>query len=291
MRKLALHEKGGIISEKSGDFCTIRVRVPAGIVTPEQMTGICRIALLYNAGIHLTTRQTVEITHVRLKDIEDLVEELEANGTPLGAEKTEVVNVTACPGTDRCRLAQIDSISLALALDEKFFGRDMPVKSRIAVSSCPNSCVSERMNEIGITGVVRPYRLPGTCSGCGTCGHYCRENAIRIVNGTLVLDEGKCVHCGMCIDTCPFHIIKSDPPAYHITVGGKRGRHPKLGRYFVTVKSPETVVDCVDKILNWIYRRAWSDSLLPDQLDDIGFDTFRKEVVGSLPTEEIITGY
>lgn len=291
MRKIALHEKGGIIQEMDGELFTVRIRIPAGIISNKQMSGICKIADKFKAGIHLTTRQTAELIHVKYEDIEKIVNALEKNGTPLGAEKSEIVNVTACPGIERCKYAQMDSISLALALDKKHFGRDMPIKARIAISACPNSCMSEKLNEIGITGVVKPYRIPGTCTGCGTCTHYCRENAIVIRNGVINLDENRCVHCGMCIACCPFHIIKSDPPAYHITVGGKRGRHPKIGKYFVTVKSPETVDLCIEKIIYWIYRRAWGDSLLPDQLDDIGFDKFREDVVGSLPEEEIITGY
>ena len=47
----------------------------------------------------------------------------------------------------------------------------------------------------------------------------------------------------------------------------------------------------VDKVINWIYRRAWGDSLLPDQLDDLNFDKFRDDVVSSLPQDDIIIGY
>jgi len=291
MRKFALHEKGGIIQEMDGILCTIRIRIPAGIITNEQMSGICKIAKKFNAGIHLTTRQTAELIHVKPTDLEKIVRALDKNGTPLGAEKSEIVNVTACPGIERCKYAQMDSIALALALDKKHFGRDMPVKARIAISACPNSCVSEKLNEIGITGVVKPYRIPGTCTGCGTCTHYCKENAIVIRNGVIDLDENACVHCGMCIACCPFHVIKSEPPAYHITVGGKRGRHPKIGKHLVTVKSPETVDLCIEKIVQWIYRKAWGDKLLPDQLDDIGFEKVRDDIVKSLPEEEIIAGY
>jgi dissimilatory sulfite reductase (desulfoviridin) alpha/beta subunit len=144
----------------------------------------------------------------------------------------------------------IDSISLAKTLDEKYFGKEMPVKFRIAVASCPNSCVSERLNEVGITGVVKPYRIPGTCTGCGTCVEYCKERAIAIKNGQIQMDNDRCVHCGMCIHSCPFHIIKADPPAYHITIGGRRGRHPRIGYHLVTVKTPETVVTIIDRSSN-----------------------------------------
>ncbi|MCZ2416903.1 MAG: 4Fe-4S binding protein [Burkholderiales bacterium] len=291
MRKIPLHEKGGIINEFGGDFCTVRLRIPAGLITVDQMEGIVEIARRYNTELHLTTRQTMELVHVSPTSLESLARDLEANGTPIGAEKSEIVNITACPGTDRCRFAMIDSISLARTLDEKFFGKEMPVKFRIAISSCPNSCVSERLNEIGITGVVRPYRVPGTCTGCGTCVKYCRENAIAIKNGQIRMNNDLCVHCGMCIQSCPFHIIKADPAAYHITIGGKRGRHPRVGYHVVTVKTPETVIKVVEKVVKWVYRKAWSDSLLPDQLGILDFESFKKELIADLDEDEIITGY
>lgn len=291
MRKIPLHEKGGIINEFGGDFCTVRLRIPAGLITVDQMEGIVEIARRYNTELHLTTRQTMELVHVSPTSLESLARDLEANGTPIGAEKSEIVNITACPGTDRCRFAMIDSISLARTLDEKFFGKEMPVKFRIAISSCSNSCVSERLNEIGITGVVRPYRVPGTCTGCGTCVKYCRENAIAIKNGQIRMNNDLCVHCGMCIQSCPFHIIKADPAAYHITIGGKRGRHPRVGYHIVTVKTPETVIKVVEKVVKWVYRKAWSDSLLPDQLGILDFESFKKELIADLDEDEIITGY
>ena len=291
MRKIPLHEKGGIINEFGGDFCTVRLRIPAGLITVDQMEGIVEIVRRYNTELHLTTRQTMELVHVSPGSLESLAKDLEANGTPIGAEKSEIVNITACPGSDRCRFAMIDSISLARTLDEKFFGKEMPVKFRIAISSCPNSCVSERLNEIGITGVVRPYRVPGTCTGCGTCVKYCRENAIAIKNGQIRMNNDLCVHCGMCIQSCPFHIIKADPAAYHITIGGKRGRHPRVGYHVVTVKTPETVIKVVEKVVKWVYRKAWSDSLLPDQLGILDFESFKKELIADLDEDEIITGY
>ncbi|MBN1166341.1 MAG: 4Fe-4S binding protein, partial [Methanospirillaceae archaeon] len=273
MRRIPLLEKGGIITEKNSDFCTIRLRIPAGVITPEQLQGIAKIAKQYGGGsVHLTTRQTIEISHINPEQLEKIVERLVKNGTPLGSEKNEVVNITACPGTERCRLAQIETISLARELDSIYAGKEMPVKVRIAISGCSNSCSSERLNEIGITGLVKPFREPGLCTGCGTCVQYCREKAIRVVSGKIVLNEEKCVHCGMCVESCPFHILTSDPPVYHITVGGRRGRHPKIGRHLVTVKNREDVLFVVGRIIQWVYRQAWGDILLPDQIDDLDYD-------------------
>jgi dissimilatory sulfite reductase (desulfoviridin) alpha/beta subunit len=274
-----LFTRGGIITERDPDFCIVRLRMPAGMITPDQMAEIGAIAKRYDIGqIHLTTRQTMEFPHVDPSQLEGLLGELEENGTPLGAEREEVVNVTACMGTRHCKYGNIDSIALANEIDKKFFGKELPVKVRIAISACPNGCESERLNEIGITGIRRPIRDPGLCTGCGTCTHYCREKAIAVENGVIVMDHGKCMDCGFCIHPCPFHIIQAADPEYRITVGGHRGRHPMIGRHLITVQSEEEVLRVVDKIINWIYRQASSGSLLPEQLDELEFDNFKNAI-------------
>ncbi|HNX17037.1 MAG TPA: 4Fe-4S binding protein [Methanoregula sp.] len=272
--------RGGIITECDPDFCIVRLRIPAGMITPEQMNGLSKIAKKYALGeLHLTTRQTIELPHVDPTRLEPLIKELEKNGTPLGAEREEVVNVTSCMGTRHCKYGIIDSVALAQEIDKRFFGRELPVKVRIAISSCPNGCESERLNEIGITGIRRPIRDPGLCTGCGTCTHYCREKAIEVENGVIVLHKDLCMECGFCILPCPFKLITAEDPRYKITVGGRRGRHPKVGRYLITVKTTEDVLRVVDRIIYWIYRQASSGALLPEQLDDLEFEEFKKTIV------------
>ena len=276
----SLFTKGGIITERNPDYCIVRLRMPAGMTTPEKIRELGVIAEKYGIeDIHLTTRQTVEFPHVDPSCLEGLLADLEANGTPLGAEREEVVNITACLGTRYCKFATIDSLSLADNLDKRFFAKELPVKVRIAISACPNGCESERLNEIGITGIQTPIRDPGLCTGCGTCTHYCREKAITVENGVVVLDRGLCMECGFCIAPCPFHLIKGAPPQYRITVGGHRGRHPKIGRPLITVNTEEEVIRVVDRIIYWIYRQASSGSLLPEQLDELEFDTFRQSII------------
>jgi len=119
-----IHMKGGIITERDAEFCTVRIRAPAGNLSVEQMRGIASIAKKYGAGlIHCTTRQTVEIPHVNPKLLKKIEKSLEKNGTPVGSERDEIVNIIACPGIDRCKFANIDTINLAKKIDQKMFGK------------------------------------------------------------------------------------------------------------------------------------------------------------------------
>jgi anaerobic sulfite reductase subunit C len=290
-RDIGIHMKGGVITERDADYCTVRLRAPAGIFTVDQLRGIATLAKRYGNGeVHSTTRQTLEIPHVQGSSLKKLGKALEKNGTPVGSEKDEIVNIIACPGTSRCKFANIDTVSLAKKIDSQLFGKVMPVKMRIALSGCPNACTSPMLNEIGVIGRVRPIRTKERlCTGCGNCVYYCKENAIRIKNGLSVLDEGKCVQCGVCVQSCHFDLVKAEHRHYLITVGGRRGRHPKIGRSLLTVETEEQVLFVIGKIVDWVYRRAWSGRLLSEQLDDIHFDKFREEILKNVPEAKPVT--
>jgi len=276
---LGVHMKGGVITERNPEFCTVRIRAPAGVLSIDQIRGLAKIAKKYGDGfIHCTTRQTLEIPHVNPEMLKKIEAELEKNGTPIGSERDEVVNIIACPGTERCKFANIDTIHLARKIDEKLFGKNMPVKMRIAIAGCPNSCTSPMLNEIGIIGRVRPVRTPGLCTGCGTCVQYCKEQAITIRRGIAEMNAEKCVQCGVCVQSCPFDLLKVEHSHFLILVGGRRGRHPQTGRELLTVETDDDVVLAVDKIVYWVYRRAWSGRLLCDQMDDLQFEKFRDEM-------------
>lgn len=284
-KDLGVHMKGGVITERDPDLCTVRIRLPAGKISVDQLRGIARIAKKYGIGVvHCTTRQTIEISHIQPAYLRRVEKALTKNGTPVGSERDEIVNIIACPGTDRCKYANIDTISLAQKIDARLFGKEMPVKIRIALSGCPNSCTSPMLNEIGIMGRVRPVRTPGLCTGCGTCVQYCKEGAIHIKNGVSVLNPKKCVQCGVCIHSCPFNTIQAEHRHYLIIVGGRRGRHPHIGRELITMENEDQVVSVVERIVTWVYRRAWSGRLLSDQMDDLQFETFKQDIAKDLPT-------
>jgi dissimilatory sulfite reductase (desulfoviridin) alpha/beta subunit len=284
LHEFGIHMKGGVITERDPNLTTVRIRAPAGMLTIEQLRGIAKIAKKYGTGVvHCTIRQTIEIPHVNPKYLKRVAQLLEKNGTPVGSEKDEVVNIISCPGTERCKYANIDTISLARKIDEKLFGKEMPVKMRIALSGCPNACTSPMLNEIGIIGRIRPIRTPGLCTGCGFCVYYCKERAIKVRNGISELNEEKCVQCGMCVKSCSFNLLKSAHSHFLITVGGRRGRHPKIGRELMTVETEDQVLFAIDKIIDWVYRRAWSGRLLSEQLDELHFEKFREEIMKQVP--------
>jgi dissimilatory sulfite reductase (desulfoviridin) alpha/beta subunit len=49
------------------------------------------------------------------------------------------------------------------------------------------------------------------------------------------------------------------------------------------VETDDQVIFVIEKIVDWVYRRAWSGRLLSEQLDDINFDRFREEIIKKVP--------
>ena len=290
-RDTGIHMKGGVITERDADYCTVRLRAPAGSLSltrsgalPLLQRDTATARSIAPPARHLRSRMSKGISS------RNLAKALEKNGTPIGSEKDEIVNIIACPGTERCKFANIDTISLAKKIDAKLFGKEMPVKMRIALSGCPNACTSPMLNEIGVIGRVKPVRTKERlCTGCGNCVYYCKENAIRIRNGISVLDESKCVQCGVCVQSCHFDLVKVENRHYLITVGGRRGRHPKIGRNLLTVETEDQVLFVIEKIVDWVYRRAWSGRLLSEQLDDIHFEKFREDILKKVPEAKPVT--
>ena len=72
-------------------------------------------------------------------------------------------------------------------------------------------------------------------------------------------------------------------------MAGRRGRHPKIGRKLLTVETEEQVLFVIEKIVDWVYRRAWSGRLLSEQLDELHFDKFREEILKKVPEAKPVT--
>ncbi len=71
---------------------------------------------------------------------------------------------------------------------------------------------------ISISKVISPKGLYTVnsvrCIGCEECVSVCPVNAISVVNGKALIDQEKCVHCGMCFngngrdyEGCPVNAI------------------------------------------------------------------------------------
>ena len=56
------------------------------------------------------------------------------------------------------------------------------------------------------------------CLGFGSCQAVCPQNAIRLVDGIAVINEDKCVACGLCVKACPRGLIELVPVKNRVRV-------------------------------------------------------------------------
>ena len=262
------------------DLFVVRLRVPCGNLTSKQLSGIARLSEKYATGkVHITIRQGIQIPNVNIHQLDAITKELEDNGTPPGSCGPRIRNIVSCPGNSECNYGLIDTYGMGDLLDKEFFGEDMPVKIKFAVTGCPNACAKPQENDLGVMGIRMPAINTEACSGCGTCTFMCPEKAIVLENEKIKILWDKCNLCGACVGTCPSDLITEEWTGYKILVGGKIGRHPKLGTELTDTKSPQEAVAIFRKIINWAKKNTKTGERLGICLDRVGFEKFRKEVL------------
>ncbi|GFO97279.1 sulfite reductase subunit beta [groundwater metagenome] len=278
---VATLKKSGYMKQRQKDLFVVRLRMPCGNVTCERLAGITRIAKKYGTGyIHITTRQGMQIPNVDIHNLDAITKELEDNGTPPGSCGPRVRNIISCPGNLECNYGIIDTYGMGGMLDKEFFGEDMPVKIKFAVTGCPNACAKPQENDLGVMGILKPAINTEDCIGCGTCTFMCPEKAVVIEDDKAKIIWDKCNLCGACVGACPTYLITEEWKGYKIFVGGKIGKHPKLGKEFVDAISQEETIAIFRKIINWSKKNTNVGERFGDCLDRVGFEKFRKEITG-----------
>ncbi len=267
-------KQGGLIKQRQPDFFCVRLRVPAGRITPEQLAKVGEAANRYGHGIlHLTTRQGIEIPWVRLESFEPLKAELAPFGIIAAGCGPRVRNVMACPGSETCSHGLVDAQALAAELDARFFGLQLPIKKfKIAVAGCPNSCSTPQNNDLGLVGMVDPQLIADLCTGCELCVGSCREGALSMVDGLPQLYAEQCVNCGDCIATCPLDGWMAARTGFAVFVGGKIGRHPKLGEKIATFVTPSEALNIVTGIVDFVKAHGTPKERFGVLLDRVGLE-------------------
>lgn len=138
-----------------------RIKLPAGLMTAEQVETLADVAERWGRGIaHVTTRQDLQIHWVPVGEIMEMYDRLLAVGiTTRGACADSVRNVTACPYAGLTPDEPFDVTPYALAIHEYFLfnplNLTLPRKFKIAVEGCPRDCAQVPINDIGYYAKVR----------------------------------------------------------------------------------------------------------------------------------------
>lgn len=275
-------KKGGFMRQKQKDHFSLRLSVVGGQVSAKQLAAITEVAERYGRGyIHLTSRQGIEIPFIRLQDIDEVKAALAKGDAKPGVCGPRVRTVTACQGADVCPNGCIETEKLAQELSDRYFGKELPHKFKFGITGCQNNCLKAEENDLGIKGGVKVSWKKTECINCGLCEKVCREGAIRIDNGEVIIDQDKCNYCGRCAFGCPTDAYTTTP-GYIISFGGLFGNRINKGEAIIPfVEDKDKLFEICDAALHFFEENANSGERFKFTIDRIGKEKFNDAILNA----------
>ncbi|MFH1702996.1 MAG: NAD(P)/FAD-dependent oxidoreductase [Nitrospirota bacterium] len=143
-------ELEGAILQRDKETYAIVPRIPMGILTPEILEKLAKVARQYSVRIiKITSGQRIALIGFKPQEIESAWKDL---GMEIGpAEGLCVHYVQACPGTETCKFGQQDSLDLAAKIEKIYVGEKdfIPAKTKFGISGCRLNCAESYSRDIG----------------------------------------------------------------------------------------------------------------------------------------------
>ena len=152
----------GIYGQRQGGTAQmVRVKLPAGSITPEQFEVMAELSSEFSRGWgHITTRQNIQFHFVDLRRIPDLLRKLaDVQLTSREACGDTVRNVMACHLAGACPYEKLDVTPWAEAVYRHFvrnpIGQRLPRKFKVNFSGCTTDCGQAMFNDVGVVATTR----------------------------------------------------------------------------------------------------------------------------------------
>src|SRR4029453_10407657 len=157
-----------VYQQRQPGYSVVTVTLPLGDLTSRQMRQLADIARRYIGDtVRTTVEQNIVLRWVRDADLPALYTDLQAIGLGAAGAQT-IVDITACPGTDTCKLGIASSRGLASELRNRLVAKSVELDAagegpHIKISGCFNSCGQPHIAALGFYGVSRNiggYQVP-----------------------------------------------------------------------------------------------------------------------------------
>ena len=170
------HPNGAILQRDKETYAIVP-RTPVGMLTPDDLESIARVARKYKIPvIKITSGQRFALVGIQKDDVDNIWDEL---GMDVGkAVELCLHYVQACPGTAVCKFGTQDSLGLGMEIEKFFSGMDLPAKIKIGVSGCPFCCGESFVRDIGIFGKKKGWTfiIGGSSARRPRIGDILKEN-------------------------------------------------------------------------------------------------------------------
>ncbi|WP_424001773.1 nitrite/sulfite reductase [Haloarcula salina] len=252
------HHRGGQES-----YFMMRLTNCGGILEPDQLRAIGEVARDYakgpaenpefgNGWIDLTTRQSIQLHWLKLEDIPEIWEKLEAVGVSSRSAGGDTMrNISGCPVAGKAEeyVASrpiLDEIQETIREDDDLC--NMPRKFNISVTGCRQGCAQDSINDIGL------------------------EPAHKFIDGEEI--EGFNVRVGgglggreprearpLDLFVRPEHAVETVRAfvEYYHEAGNRQNRSKNRARFFVDEHGTDAIRDELDERLDFEFESAGTD--------------------------------
>jgi anaerobic sulfite reductase subunit C len=284
-------KSNGFIKQNQENLYTVRLRCPGGKLTSEKLRIAAGLAEKYGKGeVHTSFRQSLEIPHVNLRDLETVAAALNEAGWSVASCGPRIRVPTACAGCSWNPNGLMDTQKMCLVVDKLQFGTPTGHhKFKISFSGCPIDCARTREMDLGFQGIVEPELKKDSCTGCGLCVALCEEKALNLMYGVPVRDSNKCNYCGDCIKVCPGNAMVRGRKGWLVRAGGKHGKHPLQGYETAQFISDEDCVPLIERTMVWYQMHAAGRERLGAAIERCGLEGFLDSVIKPMGLEMIST--
>jgi sulfite reductase (ferredoxin) len=149
-----------VYRQRQEGYAVAIVNCPLGDLTATQARAIADLARKYvGDNLRTTVEQNITLRWVGEEDLPRLFADLAAIGLDDPGAGT-IVDITACPGTDTCKLGIASSRGLAAELRQRLTAKSASLPRaikdlKIKISGCFNSCGQHHVADIGFYGSTR----------------------------------------------------------------------------------------------------------------------------------------
>jgi nitrite reductase (NADH) large subunit len=135
-------------------------RIPGGEITPDKLIAIGEVAKKYDLYTKITGGQRIDLFGAELHELPLIWEALIDAGLETGhAYGKALRTVKSCVGSTWCRYGVQDSVSMALALENRYKGLRSPHKIKFGVSGCTRECAEAQSKDVGIIATENGWNL------------------------------------------------------------------------------------------------------------------------------------
>jgi sulfite reductase (ferredoxin) len=152
--------KTNVYPQRQSGYATVTITCPLGDLSSLQMRQLAIFADRFAGGSARTTvEQNIVFRYVSERDLPSLYRQLREIGLAEASAGT-IIDITACPGTDTCKLGISSSRGLAGELRQVLAAKGMELDQairglRIKISGCFNSCGQHHLADLGFYGNSR----------------------------------------------------------------------------------------------------------------------------------------